>query len=84
MPPGQFNNQIQYITSGRLRDDAQGEWVLAGPDGSVHIVSDDGEFSDTFAVGEPLTGLATTKVGDDRVILTSTKSEVRAWKLEKK
>lgn len=84
LPAGQFNNQIEYIQSGRLRADDQGEWVLAAPDGSVHIISDDGDFSDTFALGELLTGLATAKFGDDRVVLTSTKSGVTAWKLEKK
>lgn len=84
LPVGQFNNQIQYLTAGRLRDPAQGEWVIAGPDGSVHIVSDDGEFSDSFAVGEILTGVAAATFGEHRVVLTATKSGVKAWKLEKK
>jgi hypothetical protein len=37
-----------------------------------------------FALGDLLTGLATAKLGDDRVVLTSTKSGVTAWKLQKK
>ncbi len=81
LPVGQFNNQIEYVTSGRVRDDEQGEWIIAGPDGSVHIISDDGEFSDAFATGELLTGLAFVKLGDQRVILTSSKGKVTAWGL---
>jgi hypothetical protein len=84
LPPGAFNNQIEYVTSSRLRGDDQGEWLLGGPDGSVHVVSDDGEFFDSFATGEPLTGLASVKLDAARVVLTSTKSGVTAWKLEAK
>ena len=77
LPAGQFNNQIEYVQSGRLRADDQGEWVVAAPDGSVHIISDDGNFSDTFALGELLTGLSTAKLGDDRVVLDPSNSPIR-------
>ncbi|HTN77968.1 MAG TPA: redoxin domain-containing protein, partial [Pirellulaceae bacterium] len=76
LPVGQFNNQIEYVTSGRLRSDEQGEWILAGPDGTVHVVSDNGEFSDSFATGELLTGIAFAQFGDQRVVLTSCKGKV--------
>jgi hypothetical protein len=84
LPAGEMNNPIEYFTSARLRSDEQGEWLLAGPDGSVHIVSDNGEFSDSFALGELLTGISSAKLGDARVVLTATKSGVTAWKLERK
>lgn len=84
LPAGQFNNQIQYVTSGKLRGAEQGEWVIAGPDGSVHLVSDTGEFADTFAIGDFLTGIATAKLADQSMVFTATKKGVQAWKLEKK
>lgn len=84
LPAGQFSNQIEHVTSGRLRGEESAEWVLAGPDGSVHIVSADGEFRDSFALGELLTGLAVVKLGEQRVVLTSTKSGVTAWGLAPK
>jgi hypothetical protein len=82
LPAGQFNNQIEYVTSGQLLTEA-GEWYLAGPDGSVHIIGADGEFADSFATGELLTGLAVTKFGDASVILTANKTQVTAWKVTK-
>jgi hypothetical protein len=84
LPPGQFNTQIEHVTSGRLRSDESAEWVLAGPDGSVHVVSADGEFRDSFAVGELLTGLAVAKLGEQRVVLTATKTGITAWALAPK
>ena len=84
LPLGQFSNQIEFATSGRLRSDESAEWVLAGPDGSVHIISADGEFRDSFAVGELLTGLGVAKLGEDRVVLTATKQGVTAWRLAPK
>lgn len=84
LPSGQFNNQIEYVTNGRLCSPQQAEWIVAAPDGSVHIISDDGEFSDSFATGELLTGLACVPWGDEQVILTASKGKVTAWSLQKK
>lgn len=81
LPAGQFNSQIEIVTSGPLRNENAADWILAAPDGSIHIVSSDGEFSDSFALGEALSGLATAQLGETRVILTATKGKVTAWKL---
>jgi hypothetical protein len=50
----------------------------------VHVVSADGEFRDSFAVGELLTGLAVAKLGEQRVVLTATKTGITAWALAPK
>jgi hypothetical protein len=82
LPPGAFRNQIQFVTSGRLLQRPGGQWVLAGPDGSIHIVAADGNFNDHFHYGERLTGLATAQLGSSPVLLVATEKNVTAWNID--
>ena len=80
--PGGVYGQIQWITSGNLSESTTGHWLFARPDGSIHFKSDDGEFEDTFYYGSPLTGIAVSKIGNDRLLLVSTEKDVTAFKVD--
>jgi hypothetical protein len=87
LPPGVHVRPIQPITSSRvLRAAGQspsstGEWWLAGPDGSIHVISADGKFRDQFDYGASLTGIAAATIADRPVLLVATEKEVAAWEI---
>lgn len=58
-------------------------WVLAGADGTVHLISADGSFSDYFSVGEPITGLTTVRYDGNALVVVATAREVTAWSFER-
>lgn len=78
LPPGAFANQIQFATVCRWSDASGGQWLLAGPDGSVHLISDDGEFFDFFQTGQQLNGLAGARLGGEDMLILSTESGITA------
>ena len=91
LPEGVFRNQIQYVASGMLleapgwfADVPDGQWVFAGANGSVHVVSDEGDFNDLFYSGESLSGIACTRFDGAGVLLLSSDKGVTAWKVERK
>ncbi|MBW3598439.1 MAG: hypothetical protein KY475_14355 [Planctomycetes bacterium] len=61
LPPGAHRHPVQVASAVRLVDTPGGQWLLAGPDGSVHLISDDGEFFDYFQTGQALHGLAAAR-----------------------
>lgn len=78
LPTGTYQTPIELLQSGRLLDDAgAGQWVVAGPDGSVHILSDDGDFVDNFRTGRQLTGIAAS----GKLLLLASPEGVEAWEL---
>jgi hypothetical protein len=82
LPRGAYGNQIQFAASCRLLDRPGGQWLLAGPDCSVHVISDDGEFFDYFQSGQRLTGLAGFRSGEHSNLLLVTEHEVGAWSVK--
>ncbi len=82
LPLGVFRTQIQFVTSGSFLDRPGGQWLLAGPNGSIHIISDDGDFVDAFHYGEELTGLAAARFGNDRVLLIAAGKTITVWRIE--
>jgi hypothetical protein len=86
LPEGLFRGPIEFVASGQLLNDAAksgGEWIFAAADGSVHIVSDDGDFNDYFQSGESLTGIAATRLSGAGVLILSSENGVTAWKVER-
>ena len=81
LPAGVHSRPIEAITSSHILPGRQGEWWLAGPDGSVHVVSEEGEFFDSFHVGAVITGLAATRLGDKPVLLIATDAGLAAWEI---
>lgn len=76
---GVFHSQIQFVTSGRLLADAAGQWIIAGPDGTIRVVGDDGKFFDYFGYGQFLTGIAATELAGHPTLLVATEESVAAW-----
>jgi hypothetical protein len=84
LPAGVHHNHIQPVTSGRLLLGDVGQWLFAGADGSIGIVSDDAKFFDSLAFGKQLFGIAIAQLGEQHVLLISSKGEVTAWGVQAK
>lgn len=82
LPAGAHQRPIEPVTSGNLLPGRKGEWWLAGPDGSIHVVSEDGQLHDSFNYGAALTGLAAVRIEEQPVLLVATDEGVTAWKVE--
>lgn len=86
LPPGVHQQPIEMLTSGILTPDGQQAWIVAAPDGSLHLIAADGTLIDRFNYGAELTGLAMLNTGQENLLLVSTRSEdggkVEAWAIE--
>ncbi len=82
LPHGAHGNQIQFASSCRLFGADGGQWLLAGPDGSIHLISDDGEFFDYFQHGQRLAGLAGAQLAGQDVLIVATANGVAAIGVE--
>ena len=76
--PGDHRTPIEFMTSCNFGIAGGGEWLLAGSDGSVHLVSHNGDFFDSFRTGKVLTGIAGIKSGGKRLVLTASKDGIEA------
>ena len=82
LPPGEHTTQIEGITGGPSSSEHQGAWYVAAADGSIHIISADGKFHDSFNYGEALGGIAVARIDGATVLLVSTTEGVTAWHVE--
>jgi outer membrane lipoprotein-sorting protein len=71
LPDGVHGRPIDIISTGDVTGEAAGQWLLAGSDGSIHIVGADGKPIEKWNHGAALTGLAATKLADHRVLLVA-------------
>jgi hypothetical protein len=83
LPNGVFQSQVKTPTSVKITGGDSWQWLLAGPDGSVHIVDDDGNFFDAFNFGQNVTGIAGYQDGDAGILLISTNDSVTALRVKK-
>ena len=87
LPNGIYQSQVQTPISVSMLEGNPLQWLLAGPDGSVHLVSDDGTFFDTFNSGFNVTGLTGYRLQDaereSSRLLLSTDDSVRAYRIKK-
>ncbi len=81
LPAESFGTQVRFVTSARLLDDHANHWLIAGGDGSLHIISQDGQFADHFRTGKPITGLAGGRLASAGIIVVSSQDGVRAWQV---
>jgi outer membrane lipoprotein-sorting protein len=79
LPAGTFSTQVSFVTAAEILGYGQYDWLIAGPDGSVHIISGDGRFTDKFQTGEVLRGLAGGRQGDAGILVVSTQKGICAW-----
>ena len=81
LPAGVHARPVEPIASSHVLSGEQGEWWLAGPDGSIHLIAEDGDPFDSFYYGAALTGLAATKLGERPVLLVATDAGLSALEL---
>ena len=82
LPPGFQQQPIERITAGRVTSTGPGQWLLPGPDGSIHILAADGKLIDKFNYGAMLCGLATVEWDGKMVLIVSSPRRLEAWKVE--
>ena len=82
MPKGSFAETTERIHGARLAKTEMGQWILLGPDGSVHIVGIDGKPVDQFNYGAAVSSLATTKMGERTVLLFASRKGIEAVAVE--
>ena len=73
---------IEPIIPGKLTREGPGQWILPGPDGSIHIISADGKPLDKFNSGVTLQGLATVEIDGQPVLVVASADGLEAWKVE--
>lgn len=82
LPMGTFEHQTRFVAGGKLAPDDVGHWVFAGPQGSVHVVSHDGQFHDFFYHGSKVRGLALLpRQEGGHLLLVADASGVSAFRL---
>jgi outer membrane lipoprotein-sorting protein len=91
LPVGVHARPIEVIGTGDISGDSGKQWIIAAPDGSIHILAADGKPLDKFNTGSTLAGVAADKFGDQRVLLISkvfdkpqgdAKGTLEAWQVE--
>jgi len=82
LPPGVQPQPIEPIIPGRVTRDGPGQWLLPGPDGSIHIVGADGRLVDKFNSGTTLHGLAAVQIDDQPLLILSTAQGLEAWTIQ--
>lgn len=82
LPPGGHQRPIEPVASGKLLPGRAGTWVLAGPDGSIHFLSEDGELTDSFFYGQCITGIAIADLAGTPSLLVATDEGITAWRVK--
>lgn len=82
LPLGAHTQPIEPITSSDLWAGTAGQWWLAGPDGSIHLILADGQWFDSFCTGAVLGGLAAGIVGGQPTLVVATPEHLVAWRVE--
>lgn len=81
LPGGAFATQVQFVTSAPLLDDNTSHWLIAGANGSVHIMSQDGRMTDHFQVGQDIAGLAGGRHASAGILVVSHPEGLQAWQV---
>jgi hypothetical protein len=81
LPAGMFRYPVQFAASGLWTLPGQNVWLLAGADGTVHLVAADGQLRDYFAIGQDVRGLAIARRGSDSILVLAQQGEVRAMRI---
>jgi hypothetical protein len=81
LPAGAHQRPIEPVTSSRMLPGHEGEWWLAGPDGSIHLITADGTLFDSFFYGQALSGIAASKLGEAAALLIATEDGLTAWEV---
>ncbi len=82
LPSGAQTKPIEPIIPGKLTREGPGQWILPGPDGSVHVLAADGMPLDAFNSGVALQGLATVEINGQPALILASEKGLTAWKVE--
>ncbi|MBN2473303.1 MAG: TlpA family protein disulfide reductase [Pirellulales bacterium] len=90
LPQGVHRQPIELIVPGQVLGSGPGQWLLPGPDGSIHILAADGQLQDRFNYGATLQGLATARFGNQPVLIVAasrtvgeqTEQALEAWAIQ--
>jgi peroxiredoxin/outer membrane lipoprotein-sorting protein len=77
----QPNPALEMIAAGRVKG-PQSQWILAGADGSIHILASDGSLLDRFNYGAAISGLAVAQFDAQPTLIVATANGVDAWRVE--
>jgi len=83
LPPGVHQKPIEPVVASQMLPGYAGEWWLAGPDGSIHMITADGRLFDSFNLGAVPTGIAAGKIGETPLLIIATESGITAWRVER-
>ncbi|HJT34106.1 MAG TPA: redoxin domain-containing protein [Pirellulales bacterium] len=82
LPPGlPANGALEYVAAGHLLDQSAGQWVIAGSDGSVHILAADGKPLDHFNSGSAISGIAVARLDGQPVLVVAGGKAIEAWQV---
>ncbi len=82
LPDGLHRSPVEPIVAGRVAAGGPGCWLLSGPDGSIHILSAEGQLIDQFNYGQVLGGLATAEINGRPALIVSSAQGVEALGIE--
>ncbi len=82
LPEGVYPGPIELIVPGRLTRNGPGQWLLPGPDGSIHVLSADGQLFDKFNYGAVLQGLATVEINGQPALIVASDKGLEALRAE--
>ncbi|MFZ5833050.1 MAG: redoxin domain-containing protein [Planctomycetota bacterium] len=92
LPPGVQHTPVEPVIAGNLIPGQSGQWILPGPDGSIHILSAEGKLVDHFNYGALIHGLAvapgagaSSAAGANAsppLLIVATETGVEAWRVE--
>jgi len=82
LPKGEHVPPIERIVAGNLTPSGPGQWLLPGPDGSIHVIGVDGKLMDRWDTGSMITGLATMALDGQPVLVVAAPEVVEAWRVK--
>lgn len=84
LPPGlPAEAGLEMLTSGQLvPGDKGGQWLVAGADGSLHVLSASGQVLDRWNTGRALAGVAACQLGGHPHLVLSSPAGVEAFRIE--
>ncbi len=82
LPPGIFRHQVHSPLWAPLWDTNTGFWFVAGPDGSIHVIRDDGALFDHLNTGRDILGISAGLAGSTSRLYIATDGQVTAYDLQ--
>lgn len=82
LPSGLHEQPVEMIIGGRVLDQGAGQWIVAAADGSIQLLSTDGELIDRFHCGAAVTGMSAAQIDGRPALVIATTQGLSAWRLE--